>query len=144
MKAGRQEPYAHIISYLLDRAIVQHLQNLPRHGLADSATYYKVYNPPTPSDPRHGQRALVAALSELTLEEREAAIQQDDAIEDLDGAQGLWDEDYGFDSSNSDYTVLATPPRAHDAEASVSSSAQPNPRMTQTSQLMQMMITMQS
>ena len=144
MKAGRQQPYAHIISYLLDRAIVQHFQTLPRHEIADSTTCYKVYNPLTLSDPCRGQRALVAGLSELTPKEREAAMQQDDAIEDLDDAQGLWDEDYGFDSSNSDYTVLATPPRAHDAEASVSSSAQPNPRMTQTSQLMQMMITMQS
>ena len=81
--------YAHIISYLLDRAIVQHLQNPPRHGLADSATCYKVYNPPTPSDPRRGQRALVAALSELTSEAREADMQQDDAIENMDAAQGL-------------------------------------------------------
>jgi len=144
VKAGRQEPYAHIISYLLDRAIVQHLQNLPRHGLVDSATYYKVYNPPTPSDPRHGQRALVAALSELTPKEREAAIQQDDAIEDLDATQGLWDEDYGSDSSDSDYTVLATPFRAHDAEASVSSSAQADPATTQTAELMKMMLAMQS
>ena len=40
VKAGRQQPYAHIISYLLDRAIVQHLQNLPRHGPAYSATCY--------------------------------------------------------------------------------------------------------
>jgi len=114
------------------------------HPPVYSTTCYKVYNPLTPSDPRRGQRALVAGLNELTPKEREAAMQQDDAIEDLDDAQGLWDEDYGFDSSNSDYTVLATPPRAHDAEASVSSSAQPNPRMTLTSQLMQMMITMQS
>ena len=105
---------------------------------------YNVYNPPTPSDPRRGQRALVTALSELTPEEREAVVQHDDAIEDLDAAQGLWDEDYGSDSSDSVNTVPATPSRAHDAEASVSSSAQPNPRMTLTSQLMQMMITMQS
>ena len=77
----------------MNRAIVQHFQTSPRHGLADSATYYKVYNPPTPSDPRHGQGALVAALSELTPEEREAAMLQDDVIEDLDAAQGLWDED---------------------------------------------------
>ena len=144
VKAGRQEPYAHIISYLLDRAIVQHLQNPPRHGLADSATCYKVYNPPTPSDPRHGQRALVAALSELTPEEREAAMQQDNAIEDLDATQGLWDEDYGSNSSDSDYSVPATPSRAQDAEASVFSSTQADPATTQTAELMKMMIAMQS
>ena len=69
---------------------------------------------------------------------------QDDAIEDLDAAQGLWDEDYGSDSSDSDYTVLATPSRAHDAEASVSSSAQADPATTQTAQLMKMMLAMQS
>ena len=144
VKAGRQQPYAHIISYLLDRAIVQHLQNPPRHGLADSATCYKVYNPPTPSDPRRGQRALVAAQSELSPKEREAAQHEDDAIEDLDAAQGLWDEDYGSDSSDSDYTVPATPSRAHDAEARVSSSALADLAMTQTAELMKMMITMQS
>ena len=48
------------------------------------------------------------------------------------------------DSSESDYTVLATPSRAHDAEASVSSSAQADPATTQTAELMKMMIAMQS
>ena len=71
-------------------------------------------------------------------------MHHDDAIEDLDAAQGLWDEDYGSDSSESDYTVLATPSRAHDAEASVSSSAQADPATTQTAELMKMMIAMQS
>ena len=74
LKAGRQQPYAHIISYLLDRTIVQHLQNPVRHPLADSPTFYKVYNPPSSKDPRRGQKALVAALSELTPEEREVAM----------------------------------------------------------------------
>ena len=69
---------------------------------------------------------------------------QDDAIEDLDAAQGLWDEDYGSDSSDSDYTVPAKPSRAHDAEASVSSSAQADPATTQTAELMNMMLAMQS
>ena len=113
-------------------------------GLADNATCFMVYNLPTPSDPRHGQGALVAALSELTPEEREAAVHHDDAIEDLDAAQGLWDEDYGSDSSDSDYTVPATPSRAHDAEASVSSSAQADLATTQTAKLMKMMLVMQS
>ena len=73
----------------MNRAIVQHFQTSPRHELADSTTCYKFYNPPTPSDPRRGQRALVAALSELTSEAREADMQQDDAIENMDAAQGL-------------------------------------------------------
>ena len=51
LKAGRQQPYAHIISYLLDRTIVQHLQNPVRHPLADNPTFYKVYNPPSSRDP---------------------------------------------------------------------------------------------
>ena len=72
LKAGRQQPYAHIISYLLDRTIVHHLQNPVRHPPADSPTCYKVYDPPSSKDPRRGQRALLAAQSELSPEEREA------------------------------------------------------------------------
>jgi len=61
LKAGRQQPYTHIISYLLDRTIVQHLQNPVCHPLADSPTFYKVYNLPSSRDRRRGQRALLAA-----------------------------------------------------------------------------------
>ena len=57
LKAGRQQPYTHIINYLLDRTIVQHLQNLVRHPLADSPTFYKVYNPPSSRDTRRGQKS---------------------------------------------------------------------------------------
>jgi len=89
LKAGRQQPYAHIISYLLDRTIVHHLQNPVRHPPADSPTCYKVYDPPSSKDPRRGQRALVAAQSELSPKEREAAQHEDDAIEDLDAVNGF-------------------------------------------------------
>ena len=153
MKAGRQQPYAHIISYLLDRTIVQHLQNPVRHPLEESPTFYKVYNPLSSRDPRHGQRALLAAQSELSPEEREATQWEDDAIEDLDAINGFWDGDYGSDSSDSDYTVTTPPPRANDAEVGGSSSAQPDPAAAQapvspaaptTTDLMQMMINMQT
>ena len=71
-------------------------------------------------------------------------MQQDDAIEDLDAAQGLWDEDYGSNSSDSDYSLPATPSRAQDAEASVFSSTQADPATTQTAELMKMVIALQS
>jgi len=67
----------------------------------------------------------------------------------LDAINGFWDGDYGSDSSDSDYTVTAPPPRAIDAEAGGSSSAQPDPAPAQapvapavptTADLMQMMI----
>ena len=73
----------------MDRSIVQNFQTPPRHGLADSPTCYKVYDPPSSKDPRRGQRALVAAQSELSPKEREAAQHEDDAIEDLDAVNGF-------------------------------------------------------
>lgn len=137
----------------MDRTIVQHLQNPIRHPLGDSLTCYKVYNPPPPRDPRCGQTALAAAQSELSPEEREAALWEDDAIEDLDAANGFWDGDYGSDSSDSDYRDTTPPPRAHDAEAGGSSSAQSDPAPAQapfappeptTTDLMKMMLNMQA
>ena len=100
-----------------------------------------------------GQRALLAAQSELSPEEREATQREDDAIEDLDAINGFWDGDYGSDSSDSDYIVTTPPPRANDAEAGGSNSAQPDPAAAQapvspaaptTTDLMQMMINMQT
>ena len=129
------------------------MQNPVRHPLVESPTFYKVYNSPSSKDPCHGQRALLAAQSELSPEEREATQREDDAIEDLDAINGFWDGDYGSDSSDSDYTVTASPPRAIDAEAGGSSSAQPDPAPAQapvapavptTADLMQMMINMQT
>ena len=71
----------------------------------------------------------------------------------MDAINGFWDGDYGFDSSDSDYIVIAPPPRDNDAEACGSSSAQPDPAPAQvpvspaaptTADLMQMMINMQT
>ncbi|RLN27929.1 uncharacterized protein C2845_PM05G04620 [Panicum miliaceum] len=86
----------------------------------DSTTAYMVYRPPPSMDPRRGPRALVAAQSGMAPQDRAAAIEEDDIMEDLDVVHGLWD-DYDSDDSDSDsdygVSILAPPPRAHDAEA---------------------------
>ena len=121
----RQQPYAHIISYLLDRAIDESSRHRLRDRLADRSTAYMVYRPPTSTDPRRGPRALVVAQHGMTPEERDAAIEEDDEMEDLDAVHGLWDSYSESDDSDSDYEVpiMAPPPRHHNGEAGGSGSA---------------------
>ena len=116
----RQQSYAHIISYLLDRAIDQSSRPRVRDCIANSSAANKVYRPQALEDPHHGPRALVAAQRGMTLEDRAAAIEEDDEMEDLDDGHGLWDSYSDSDDSDSDYEVciLAPPPRDHDVEAS--------------------------
>jgi hypothetical protein len=115
MTMVRQQPYAHIISFLL----AQTTRPPEFFETYESSRSFKVYAPAPPTDRRRGQRAMAHAQEQIPPEDRERVAVEDEALAEAEAdlPQAFLDIASDSDSDSSDHEFLPPLPRRHDHEA---------------------------
>lgn len=120
---GRQQPFAHFISYLLARSI-----HYPEHlGVyQQTPKRFPDYIPSAPTDRRRGQRAMAQAQRQIPAEERDRVAAEDQALAEAEAELPHAFIDLDDDDSDSEDIEFIPPlPRRHDAEAGGSTQGAP-------------------
>ena len=106
MSMGRQQPYAHFISYM-----IAHLIQPPTHRqrYEESIQSFRHYNPALPEDRCRGLRAMGQVLRGMDEAERVEAQQQDEELLRAEGPHTILEIDSDTDSEE-DEDVEYFPP----------------------------------